>query len=69
MGIPILSSYSTTPVSAANLANITAIAAGSNFTVVLKANGTVWCWGSNGNGKLGNNSTDFSLVPVQAIRE
>ncbi len=60
-------SYSTTPVSAANLADITAVAAGGYFTAILKANGTVWCWGSNHNGQLGNNSTDSSLVPVQAM--
>lgn len=60
-------SYNNTPVSAANLADITAVVAGGNFTAVLKANGTVWCWGSNSYGQLGNNNTDTSLVPVQAM--
>jgi len=60
-------SYSTTPVPAANLADITTVATGGNFTVILKENGTIWCWGSNGNGKLGNNSTDNSQVPVQVV--
>lgn len=27
--------------------------------------GTAMCWGSNGNGLLGNNSTTDSLVPVE----
>ncbi|XCN71248.1 MAG: Ig-like domain-containing protein [Candidatus Electrothrix aestuarii] len=62
-------SYSTTPVAAADLADITAVAAGGNFTVVLKANGTIWCWGSNSNGKLGNNSTENALSPVQVMMQ
>ena len=58
---------SSTPVPAADLENITAIAAGGNFTVVLKENGTVWCWGTNHNGQLGNNTTEQSLIPVQVV--
>src|SRR5262249_3805744 len=44
---------------------VTAIAAGGYQTVVLKSDGTVWDWGSNSNGQLGNNSTVDSHVPVQ----
>jgi alpha-tubulin suppressor-like RCC1 family protein len=36
-------------------------------TVALKADGTVWGWGSNGNGQLGNNTTDGKSSPVQVV--
>ncbi len=37
------------------------------FTCALKTDATVWCWGSNSDGALGNNSTTDSLYPVQAL--
>jgi len=37
-----------------NLTDIVAIAAGSNYSLALKADGTVWGWGANGYGQLGN---------------
>jgi alpha-tubulin suppressor-like RCC1 family protein len=43
---------------------ITQIAAGNSHTCALDSSGTAYCWGSNGNGQLGNNSTAKSLVPV-----
>ena len=46
---------SDTPVKVSGLTGIiTAIAAGVSHTVALKSNGTVWAWGSNGYGQLGN---------------
>ena len=51
------------------LTNITAIAAGGAFSVALKNDGTVWVWGYNGFGQLGNNSTTDSNVPVQVVME
>ena len=40
------------------------IAAGANHTCVLTNDGTVWCWGSNGNVELGA-ATGTQLDPVQ----
>jgi len=43
------------------------IAAGEDHTLVLKSNGTVWAWGNNSNGQLGNGTTTNSYVPVKVI--
>ena len=53
------------PVQVSGLSGMTAIAAGNNFTVALKNDGTVWAWGSNSNGQLGNATTTDSDIPVQ----
>jgi hypothetical protein len=52
-------------VQVSGLTGVTAIAAGDIYTVALKSDGTVWDWGYNSNGQLGNNSTTDSHVPVQ----
>jgi len=48
-----------------NLTGIIAIAAGMYHTVALKNDGTVWAWGYNNEGQLGNNSTTSTNTPVQ----
>jgi alpha-tubulin suppressor-like RCC1 family protein len=49
------------------LANVTAIAAGSSYSVALLEDGTVWSFGANDQGQLGNNLTTTSATPVQAL--
>lgn len=63
---------SLTPVRVSNpdgsgyLSNITAIAAGSSHAVALRNDGTVWGWGGNSNGQLGDGTKIFSRSrPVQ----
>ena len=58
---------SSTPVQSAPgvLTGITAVAAGNEHSLALKSDGTVWAWGSNSNGQLGDNSTTDHAVPVQ----
>jgi alpha-tubulin suppressor-like RCC1 family protein len=46
---------------------ITAISAGTNFSLALASDGMVFAWGSNNNGQLGNNSTTDSSAPVAVI--
>lgn len=41
------------------------IAAGSYHTAALKSDGSVWAWGRNSSGQLGNGSTSDRLTPVQ----
>ncbi len=47
------------------LTGITATAGGNAFTLGLKGDGTVWAWGNNGSGQLGDGTYNFSALPVQ----
>jgi alpha-tubulin suppressor-like RCC1 family protein len=44
-----------------------AVAAGSLYTVALKADGTVWSWGANARGQIGDGTQNQRLVPTQAV--
>jgi alpha-tubulin suppressor-like RCC1 family protein len=47
------------------LASIIAISAGESHNLALKSDGTVWAWGWNGLGQLGNGTTNDAHTPVQ----
>ena len=53
-----------TPVQAAGLANVVAIAAGNVHALAVKADGTVWAWGANTSGQLGDGTTTARLIPT-----
>jgi alpha-tubulin suppressor-like RCC1 family protein len=50
------------------LTDVKAIANGWLHTVVLKNDGTVWAWGHNGYGQIGDNTTTQRSTPVQVLR-
>ena len=47
------------------LRHVKAIINGSKFACALLKDETVWCWGENGSGVLGNGSTEDSYIPVK----
>ncbi|CAM4494770.1 RCC1 domain-containing protein [Corallococcus exiguus] len=53
------------PVQVQGLTGITAIAAGYHHSLALKQDGTVWAWGNNADGQLGDGTNTNRLVPVQ----
>ena len=58
----------TTPASVSALASgVTVIATGSNHSCAVSASGGLKCWGFNGGGQLGDNSTTNRLAPVDVI--
>jgi len=42
-----------------------AIGAGGSHTVALKSDGTLWAWGSNGDGELGDGTREDKTAPTQ----
>lgn len=49
------------------LDNVRAVAAGAEHTIALKNGGTVWAWGANANGRLGDGTTTTRFMPVQVV--
>ncbi|MBI4700441.1 MAG: hypothetical protein HY744_04610, partial [Deltaproteobacteria bacterium] len=57
---------SLTPTLASGLGDTVSLAAtGSQHNCALRADGTVWCWGANAKGQLGDGTTSPSSVPVK----
>jgi len=43
------------------------VSCGENHTVAIKTDGTLWNWGINNNGALGNSTTSHKSSPIQTI--
>jgi len=55
----------TTPYQITSLTGITMIAAGQQFVLALRSDGSVWAWGKNSTGQLGDNTTSQRASPIQ----
>ncbi|HHT9146646.1 MAG: carboxypeptidase regulatory-like domain-containing protein [Candidatus Brocadiaceae bacterium] len=59
---------STTPDQVLELSNVTVIACGGMHSLALKSDGTVWVWGENTQGQLGDGTTSNKTSPVQVSK-
>ncbi|WP_075087667.1 Ig-like domain-containing protein [Verrucomicrobium spinosum] len=59
--------YSTVPVQVSGLSGVVGVAAGACHTVAVKSDGTVWAFGSNEAGQLGDGTTTDRVSPVQIV--
>lgn len=57
--------YLASPYRVASLNDITMVSTGCDHCVVLKSDGTVWSWGDNSEGQLGDGSLASRTVPSQ----
>ena len=62
-GTSITSQYS--PVAVGTLTNVSSVAAGQYHSVARKSDGTVWAWGYNANGQVGNTTSTDKKIPNQ----
>ena len=55
----------TTPVQIGTDTNWASVACGGSHTIAVKTTGTLWGWGNNGNGQVGDGTTTQRTAPVQ----
>jgi alpha-tubulin suppressor-like RCC1 family protein len=65
LGRGTITDHEATPAQVTGLAGITKISAGCGFSLALRSDGTVWAWGYDNVGQLGNGSTATSAVPAK----
>ncbi|HEX5752852.1 MAG TPA: RCC1 repeat-containing protein [Archangium sp.] len=53
-----------TPVRVSGLSDVVAISAGRNHSLAMHADGTLWAWGRNATGQLGDGTTTQRATPV-----
>lgn len=66
LGEPASTPQRITPVQVAGLSGVVALAAGFQHSLALKRDGTVWAWGGNDSGQLGDGSLSDRPAPVRA---
>lgn len=65
LGAGTVGAYVTAPVQLAGLSNMVTATGGGYHSIAAKQDGTVWAWGYNGNGRLGDSTTVQKTAPVQ----
>lgn len=60
--------YSSSPDYALSLDSVIKLSAGASHTLALKSDGTLWAWGYNAAGQLGNNTFDDHAVPTIMLK-
>lgn len=69
LGIGTKGGSSPTPVQVAGLTDVTEIVAGAGTRYALRSDGTVWTWGSNSEGELGNGTVFLSTGTPAPVRD
>ena len=67
LGIGISVGSANTPTLVSSSEMWSAVTAGSNFAVATASDGSLWAWGNNDSGQLGNGSTTSQVSPEQII--
>ncbi len=58
-------SYRTTPIQVGTASNWKEIACGERYSIAIRTDGTLWAWGLNTYGQLGDGTTETRTSPVQ----
>ena len=61
----VLEKFSPTPVEIMD--NVAYVSAGDNFTMAIKTDGSLWAWGRNNNGQLGDGTTITGYAPIRIL--
>ena len=64
-GVALLLTGLCVPCSSSLAQGVTGVAAGANHTVAVKSDGTLWAWGANATGQLGDGSSTDRNRPAQ----
>jgi alpha-tubulin suppressor-like RCC1 family protein len=67
MGNGTTTARNATPTQVSTITDAIDVAAGYRFACALRADGTVWCWGDNIEGQLGDGTTAMRTTPVQVM--
>jgi alpha-tubulin suppressor-like RCC1 family protein len=59
------SDYAYVPVHIQELSNMIQVSGGYSYSLALRSDGTVWAWGANDSGELGDGGTNQSFSPVR----
>ncbi len=64
LGLDNTNPTTTTPTQVGGVTTWNRVVAGNSFAMATRTNGTLWVWGQNSSGQLGEGTTTQSLVPI-----